>query len=177
MDRSRDHNYCRLSHWSKATRKGWLQIQMILRDMDRVYRETLPLRYAEQQQVIQATHPHWIIKGTVFTTGTINNTEVFQRHRDKNNLPTTMSVMAVLTEGDYEGGLLVFPKHRIAVDMQDRDVIIFDGRTLVHGNTQIIGQGERISIVAYYRAGVLDAGSPAEERAKKADTGKANRLK
>jgi hypothetical protein len=50
----------------------------------------------------------------------------------------------------------------------DRDVILFASAAL-HGNTSFQGTPgtyERLSIVAYYRAGMIDCGSAAQENAR-----------
>jgi hypothetical protein len=74
-------------------------------------------------------------------------------HKDKGNLKEGYSVMTVLRSGDYSGGLLVFPKYRVAVDLHDGDCLICDNGE-AHGNTAIVGEErwERISIVCYFSA-------------------------
>jgi hypothetical protein len=69
--------------------------------------------------------------------------------------------------GDYTGGFLIFPQWRIAVNMMRSDVLLFSSSDW-HGNSPIFSEGpyERISIVCYYRLGMLECGTAQEELAK-----------
>jgi hypothetical protein len=65
-------------------------------------------------------------------------------HHDDGNIPGALGVLTVA--GEFTGGLLVFPKFRVAVNLRPGDVLIADNREL-HGNTPITGN--RLSIVCY----------------------------
>jgi hypothetical protein len=72
-----------------------------------------------------------------------------------------------LRRGTYTGGVLVFPRLRVAVDLQDRDLILMDAHEW-HGNTAIAGlpDAERISVVSYYRSAMATCGTPDQEHEK-----------
>jgi hypothetical protein len=136
--------------------------------MDAVYQGALPEAYAVQRRFARRTSPDFVIPRTVFTTATVNNTVAFRAHRDRGNLRLGFSVMAVLRRGAYDGGLFVLPQYRIAFAAEDRDVILFESDAW-HGNTPIVGAAgtyERLSVVAYYRAGMIHCGTAAEENAR-----------
>ena len=73
--------------------------------------------------------------------------------------------MSVLEAGSYQGGYLVWPKSRTAVDMRVGGLCLADVHQW-HGNTAILGapgQFLRLSLVFYYRAKMIECGSAAEE--------------
>ena len=164
-DRGRGCRYCRLTPFSRDDLEGWADLQLLLRDMDALYRKVLPEVHARQMRFVSMTHPDFVIPKTAFSTATVNNTVAFKAHRDRGNLHLGCSVMALLRQGRYGGGLLVLPEYRLAVDLADRDVAVFDSDAM-HGNTPFVGDPgsyERLSVVAYYRAGMIECGSAKQE--------------
>jgi hypothetical protein len=74
-------------------------------------------------------------------------------HQDDGNLAGSYSAMTVISAGNYTGGLLVFPRWRVAVDVRVKDVLIADTGREPHGNTEIVpvnGYFCRVSVVAYF---------------------------
>jgi hypothetical protein len=149
-----------------------------------LFAEYVPDRYRQQMSVVADTQPDWVIPGTPYTTITVNNTYPTGVHTDKGDLDKGFSCLAVLRRGNYHGGRLVFPQFRVAVDMQDGDMILMDAHEW-HGNTamyctdcgeRLFNYGhkcnvlntipERISIVAYYRTEMQKCGTYEEELAK-----------
>lgn len=57
---------------------------------------------------------------------------------------------------DHIRGLLVFPQHRVAVDIREGDVLFMQAHRDIHGNTPIVGDGKRLSIVTYLKHGLAD---------------------
>jgi hypothetical protein len=135
----------------------WEVIQQLLRAMDEVYASWMPEAY-QAQQLATAGNP-WLIPGTVFTTGTVNNTADFRAHRDDGNWLGAYSVQTVLKAGEYTGGHLVFLRYRLAVDMGSQDVLFFPADEL-HGVTAFGGEPgtfQRLSVVGYCRDRLIAA--------------------
>ena len=100
-----------------------------------------------------------------WTTVTVNNTYPTGVHKDQGDLDEGFSNLAVLRRGDYAGGHLTFPRYRVAVNMQDGDLILMDAHEW-HGNTQMrldSEDAERISVVLYYRTNMITCGTAEEE--------------
>jgi hypothetical protein len=132
-------------------------------------------RYEAQMAEIDRTHPDWVVPGTPFTTITVNNTYPTGVHTDKGDLDAGFSTIAVLRRGSYTGGRFVFPEFRVAVDLQDGDLILMDAHQW-HGNTALVCAcgdkrtsscracgAERISVVSYFRTAMTSCGSEEEE--------------
>ncbi len=136
----------------------------------------VPERFAAQAREAAKTSPDWVIPGTPFSTITVNNSYPTGIHRDQGDLDAGFSTIAVFREGDFRGAKLVFPQYRVAVDLQDRDLILMDAHAW-HGNTpldpdperdmngHLVGDPgfERISVVSYFRTKIAACGSPEEE--------------
>jgi hypothetical protein len=69
-------------------------------------------------------------------------------HVDSGDTEMGLTSMCVFREGDYDGAFLTFPRYGVAIDAPDNSVVIADSLE-VHGVTEISGNGERFSCVAY----------------------------
>jgi hypothetical protein len=174
--------YCRLTSWTGANLPQWETLRPMLQAVAARLAEHVPDRYASQAAVADKTDPAWVVPGTPFTTVTVNNTFPTGCHTDKGDLDEGFSTIGCLRRGAYTGGRLVFPAYRVAVDMQDGDLILMDAHQW-HGNTPIVCAcgtrpagpcrqcgSERISLVSYYRTKVAECGSPEQETARAAIT-------
>jgi hypothetical protein len=152
FDRTARYPYCRATSYTRQEVMGWRSVLPLVRSADAVFRQAVPDRYAAQLRAASRTPPEWVIPGTTFTTVTVNRNFRTAVHRDRGDLPEGFGVMSVVRSGEYSGGHLVFPKFRVAVDMDTSDVLLADVHEL-HGNTGIEGEPgwERISLVMYFR--------------------------
>lgn len=180
MDPAGVHRYCRLTAWTGKHLPEWERLQPYLQTIAAALAEHVPDRYAAQVAAAAATEPAWVVPGTPFTTVTVNNTYPTGVHTDSGDLDAGYSSIAVIRRGPYSGGQLCFPRYRVAVDLQDTDLLLMDAHEH-HGNAALICQcgdrlrqlcptckAERISTVAYYRTQMQECGPPDAEAAKAA---------
>ncbi len=180
--------YCRLTAWTRDSWDEWKGLWPLLNEIANQLAENVPDRYANQARKAQATAPEWVIPGTPFTTVTVNNTYATSVHTDKGDLDEGFSTLAVFRDGDYKGGWLCVPAYRVAVDMQDRDLLLMDAHEF-HGNTPFDPEPsrdlngklkedpgfERISVVSYFRTKMTECGT-LEDEAQRAQAYAENRL-
>jgi hypothetical protein len=102
------------------------------------------------------------IRGTAFTTMTVNKSLPTTYHRDEGDLKGGFGV--VFTLGKFTGGQLVLPAFRVAIDYQPLDMILMDVHE-THGNLDNI-KGNRIACVLYVRENMNKCGSALEEEEK-----------
>ncbi len=166
-DRYTRFPYCRLTAFNLSKPKSWRSCLPFIAAADEVFRQLMPERYAVQKAEVAATHQEWCVPGTVFTTVTVNRNWRTLLHKDEGDLKGGFGVMAVLEAGSYDGGFLVFPKYRVAVDMRTGGVCLADVHEW-HGNTELTARGawERVSCVFYYRERMRECGTAAEELAR-----------
>jgi hypothetical protein len=169
LDPTPTEPFCRPSAFTRDYPELWDSMLPLFGALDDVFRDTLEAHHARQMAFVKQTCLDFRIPGTSFSTGTVNQAKAgqpcrFKAHRDGNNLASGFGVMAVWRRGSFPGAELIFPQWRTAVDLGCGDVILFDGNEL-HGNApfELEGDRERISLVLYYRKGILWCGTPAEE--------------
>lgn len=178
MDRYARIPYCRMTAFNIDHHKEFQRSLPFVHEVDAVFQHYAPERYAAQMKMIEATEQSFTIKGTAFTTVTVNKNFRTAAHTDAGDYRGGYGVMAVLTNGDYSGCYLVFPRYRVAVNMRMGGVCLANVHE-VHGNTPFIGAPgyERVSCIFYYREKMYECSTPAEEAERaKFFADKANRL-
>lgn len=178
FDSAGHQKYCRLTAWTGANLPQWQTLRPFLQDVAAHFKTHLPDRYAVQMAEVDRTYAEWVVPGTPFTTVTVNNTYPTGVHQDAGDLEAGFSTLACLRKGSYTGGNLVFPKYRVALDMQHGDLALIDAHEY-HGNTAIFcacGErrnglcdqcgAERISVVSYFRRNMIRCGTYEEESSK-----------
>jgi len=186
---------CRLTAFTAQQIEQWDQLLPMFKEVARLFEEHVPDRFAVQAEEARKTHDEWIIKGTPFTTITVNNTYPTGIHTDKGDLDAGFSTLVALRRGNYTGGWLTFPQYGVAADMQDGDLLLMDAHEW-HGNTPLLCEGceeplrkpehmceetqekakfygmqpvspERVSIVSYFRTKMVSCGTADEENARR----------
>lgn len=173
--------HCRTTAWTGRHLDEWATLHPLLRTVADRLAEHVPDRYAAQLAAATISHPDWIIPGTPFSTVTVNNSYPTGVHVDKGDLDAGFSSIAVVRNGEYRGGQLVFPEWRCAVDLGDGDLILMDAHDW-HGNVPIVCDcgarlngpcrdcdAERISLVSYFRTKIAGCGSAQAEQDKALD--------
>lgn len=171
-------HYCRLTAWTGKHLPQWRSLQPMLQAVAGHLAEAVPDRYAAQAAEAARARPEWVVPGTPFTTITVNNSYATGVHTDKGDLDAGFSTITCLRRGDYTGGHLVFPRWRVAVDLQHGDLLCMDAHDW-HGNTQMVCAcgtdlngpcpdcgAERISVVSYFRSNMVNCGSAQAEMTK-----------
>lgn len=167
FDPSANHGYCRLTAWTGAHSAEMVALLPMLQFVASQFKAYVPDRFAVQAGLAEKTDPAWRFAGTPFTTVTVNNTYPTGVHVDDGDLGEGFSSIVCLRRGSYSGGQLVFPRLRVGVDLQDRDLILMDAHEW-HGNCYLEAgeDAERISVVSYYRSAMATCGTMDEEHAK-----------
>ena len=139
--------------FTRKDRKGWLALVPLLQAIDTQMKEHLPpWALAAQLEAAERTPSGLLIPGTSATTAQVNRDARMAVHPDAGNLEDAFGAITVIQGAEQTGGLLVFPKYRVACDLKSRDVLIADTHEL-HGNTNI--EGTRLSVVLYFHCSNL----------------------
>jgi len=130
--------------------------------------EMLPNRFANQLECAKKLDPEFVIPGTVFTTITVNKNFRTAAHRDAGDLNSGFSNLSVVAKNkNYQGGYLILPEIRAAVNLRPGDLLLVNNHEYIHGNTPITGDDhERISLVCYFREDMLELGTKEYEDAR-----------
>ena len=161
--------YCRTTAMLQHYPDKWKTVLPCVHAVGQVLRKVCPERYKAQMDYVKKTHPAWVITGSPFTTLTVNNCVAAAYHQDAGDLKEGMGAMLCYRRGIYSGAELVIPQYGIAFDMHEGDVLVFNP-TLWHGNIPFrntVGEEsqdwERLTIVHYYRQGIVGCLSPEAE--------------
>jgi len=122
-------------------------------EVDGVLLEQMPDVYARHLERI-SLHPEWRIPGTALSTVTINVNYESCFHLDTGDFKDGYSCLSVVEIGKYDGGYFVMPKHRIAIDVREGDVLLCQSHVDVHGNAPIVKHtpdAKRVSFVCYLK--------------------------
>jgi hypothetical protein len=160
--------FCRTTAWTGRNTGEFQALFPLFETIAEYFKEHVPERYANQMARTLNTDADWRIGTTPFTTMTVNNNYPTGVHTDKGDLEEGYSCLMALRKGNYTGGNLVFPEYRLAVNMQQGDLLLMDAHQW-HGNTNIVKlseDAERISLVLYYRTDVMFCGTMEAEAEK-----------
>jgi hypothetical protein len=152
-----DKPECRLTAFSARDWEGFQETLPLLHCLNGVFREYMPLEYANQAEAAGDIEKQYVIEGTVFTTITINRNFRTAVHLDEGDFENGFGVLTMLSAGEFCGGELALPQYRVAIDFQMQDVLLLDVHR-PHGNLPlegVDGEYERVSLVCYLREAML----------------------
>jgi hypothetical protein len=99
--------------------------------------------------------PSFTIGRTCLSTVAINVNYESCYHFDRGDLPDGYSTLTAMSVGgQYQGGQLVLPQYRIAIDIRDGDLLCNQSHLDLHGNTEITqlsAGAKRLSFVTYLK--------------------------
>lgn len=129
------------------------------------FEELLPNRYAAQRSCADQLDQKFLVGegNTPFTTITVNKNFRTAAHRDAGDLTQGFSNLTVVAKDkEWEGGYLVLPEYRVAINIRPGDLLLINNHEGIHGNTEMrppagktIEEMERISLVCYFREKML----------------------
>lgn len=164
--------YCRLTSYTASKTQKWKKAVPFIENVSDWFHDLVPGRYENQKKFCEKLDDHFIIGNSVFTTITVNKNFRTAAHRDAGDLNDGFGNMICLGNSKYDGGLLIFPEYRVAVDLRPGDAFLFDPHE-IHGNTEIvpheghIDDFERITCVLYAREDMSSCESITVERLRK----------
>ena len=141
---------CRLSSYSSKNYDKFQECLHVFKKINDIYKELVPDFYNIQKNAILKINPDFIIKDTIFTTVTVNKNFRTALHCDVGDLKDGFGNLVVISEGEYTGGYTMFPQYGIGIDCRNGDFLAMDVHQW-HCNSEIKGDGTRISFVFYLR--------------------------
>ena len=140
------------------------------------FKELLPRRHGVQEREANKLDSRFRVAGkeTPFTTITVNKNFRTAAHRDAGDLHEVFSnLTGVANDKEWQGGYLVLPEYRVAINIRPGDLLLINNHDGIHGNTEMlppegktVEEMERISLVCYFREKMLELGSWEYEKAR-----------
>lgn len=130
-----------------------------------IYRSFSPETFERHAELLKTVRSEWIIPGTPFTSGIINQNNPLKYHFDTGNFKDVLSCMAVFRH-ECDGGFLSVPEFNSRFMLDDHTFFLFDGQEILHGVTPIKkwnSTSYRYSVVYYALRSIGDCQSCEEE--------------
>jgi len=165
MDSGAMVKYCRKTAFAKNYFDKYKSGIPFVKFIDDKYKELCPVHYAKQKAIAQGTNQNYVIGDTAFTTVTVNKNFRTAVHQDAGDYPDGFGNLIAYREGNWTGGYFCLPQYKVAIDLQNTDILFVDVHKW-HGNTDFINTEQdwlRISFVLYYREYMYKCKQPAEE--------------
>lgn len=165
MDSSAMVKYCRKTAFARDYFDKFTQGIPFVEFVDSKYKELCPQHYAKQIAIATGTNKNYRIGNTSFTTVTVNRNFATAVHKDSGDYPEGFGNLITYREGNYDGSYFCLPEYRIAIDLQNTDILFVDVHTW-HGNTPYKNCSDdymRIAFVMYYREYMYKCKQPKEE--------------
>lgn len=142
---------CRTTAFTSQQVEKWEKVIPLIQNIDRQFKRLIPKNHRIQFK--KANETAFVIKGTAFSTVTINHNWRTALHKDAGDLKEGFGNLVVLEKGKYKGGCTGFPQFKVAVDCRHGDFLAMDVHEW-HCNTKIHKISKdftRLSLVAYLR--------------------------
>ena len=137
----------------------WERTLPFFQAISRFHREMVPETHAIHLDRIRE-HPAWVIPGTALSTVTLNINYESAYHYDVGDFKDGFSTLAVVEVGEYDGGLLVLPQYRLALNVRTGGVAVKRSHIQLHGNTPVVARtpgAKRVSFVTYLKHNLAKA--------------------
>jgi hypothetical protein len=186
MDQNAMVRYCRMTALTHEYFEDFKESLPFIHHVDRLYEMLCPEAYNRQLDISRGTNRNYVIEGTTFTTVTVNRNFQTAVHKDSGDFPHGFGNLTVYREGSWTGSYFCLPEFKLAVDMQNGDMLFVDVHRW-HGNTPFVnfnpaptpfstaannpkkdmyqpgGTDLRMSFVMYYREFMIACKQPKDE--------------
>lgn len=109
----------------------------LAQQLEEVYKVYNPTGYSKHQsESKEKIKDEWRMENSIFTSGIVNKNNPLKYHFDTGNFNDAYSMMIVF-KGGIEGGYLCCPEYRIAFELPNNSLFLFDGQSILHGVTPI----------------------------------------
>ena len=116
---------CRLTMYSKNHFEKYSAGLPFIKEIDKVFSETVPEKYNLQKIATNSVKKYQILD-TSFSTVTVNYNFRTALHKDSGDFRKGFGNLVVCKTDTSKGGLLLFPKYKLAIDLNNGDFLAMD---------------------------------------------------
>jgi len=157
--------FCRPTAYTASEVEKWQTIVPLVQEVSKVFEGAMPKHFKAQMDAAKATPADYVIADTCFSTLTVNHNIAGRIHTDKGDYSKGFGCISVCRQGQYKGGVFCYPEYLVGVDLEDRDLILFDAHSF-HAVTdfrETEPDFERVSVVYYFREKMTECLPTAQE--------------
>lgn len=122
----------------------------VFQTIDSLHHIYCPEHHNLQKMASEGIDKNYIISQTCYTTVTVNKNFRTALHKDKGDFKDGIGVITAIHQGESKGGYTMTPQYGIGVDCKSGDLLFIDVHQW-HCNSEIVGDGIRLSFVLYLR--------------------------
>ena len=127
------NDFCRFSNQTISEKNNTDKLFTFQETLCEIYKEYLPELYNyDLEKTRGLIDDDYRLVDTPYTTANINVNHAIKYHRDSGNIKGSFSNVLILKE-HCNGGELVLPEYRIALEQSDGALCIFKGQEEIHG--------------------------------------------
>jgi len=144
------NDFCRFSNKTTEEKQNFNKLFTFQKTLCDIYKKHLPELYEyDLAKAKELVDDDYRLIDTPYTTANINVNHAIKYHKDNGNIKGSFSNVLILKEG-CNGGELVMPEYRIALEQSDGALCIFKGQEEIHGVMPIKPYKEN-----FYRASIV----------------------
>jgi len=144
------NDFCRFSNKTIEEKKNFNKLFTFQKTLCGIYKKHLPELYEyDLKKVKEIIDDDYRLVDTPYTTANINVNHAIKYHKDSGNIKGSFSNVLILKE-HCNGGELVLPEYRIALEQSDGALCIFKGQEEIHGVMPLRPYKEN-----FYRASIV----------------------
>tara|TARA_B110000503_G_scaffold139768_1_gene228986 strand:- start:1007 stop:1843 length:837 start_codon:yes stop_codon:yes gene_type:complete len=144
------NDFCRFSNKTIEEKENFNKLFTFQKTLCDIYKKHLPKLYEyDLNKVKEIIDDDYRLIDTPYTTANINVNHAIKYHRDSGNIKGSFSNVLILKE-HCNGGELVLPEYRIALEQSDGALCIFKGQEEIHGVMPLKPYKEN-----FYRASIV----------------------
>jgi len=127
------NDFCRFSNQTITEKNNTDKLFTFQKTLCEIYQEHLPELYEyDLEKARGLIDDDYRLIDTPYTTANINVNHAIKYHKDSGNIKGSFSNVLILKE-HCNGGELVLPEYRIALEQSDGALCIFKGQEEIHG--------------------------------------------
>ena len=144
------NDFCRFSNKTTEEKQNFNKLFTFQKTLCDIYKKHLPELYEyDLAKAKELVDDDYRLIDTPYTTANINVNHAIKYHKDNGNIKGSFSNVLILKE-NCNGGELVLPEYRIALEQADGALCIFKGQEEIHGVMPIKPYKEN-----FYRASIV----------------------
>lgn len=116
---------CRMTGYTRKGLKNFLHGIPFLQAIDRQFEKLVPDAHEKQLKALRK-HKMYQIADTAFSTLTVNLNFRTALHKDAGDYKEGFGNLSVIEWGKYHGGVTMFPRFRVGIDVRSGDFVAMD---------------------------------------------------
>jgi len=135
--RASRHDFCHIAALATSYPDLHERLCELGKYASQIYSEFVPHVYQQHLETVTAKMDKRHLVSGVYTSGVVNKNSVLGGHTDAGNVPKTWNSQLTIKK-DIEDSYLVMPELRVALEVADGSMALFEAQSVWHGVTPVL---------------------------------------